>query len=302
MDGGVGSFPKSLDLYRSFYIQHAKPQRRNFPEQSVETFLMITTGADKSIEAPRDALSARMQARVIVIIPALNEESSIAEVVRNLPRSRVHEIIVVDNGSTDTTASAAQGAGATVLHENRKGYGYACLRGIERAVQEKADIIAFIDGDLSDFPEDLPLILKPIQEEGFDLVIGSRMIGRREPGAMLPQALFGNWLASRLIRLFWGYSFTDLGPFRAVRVDALQRMNMADPTYGWTVEMQIKAAKLKLRCTEVPVRYRRRIGTSKVTGTVRGTIGASVKILYTIARYVFTDLEPGAGKEERLPA
>ena len=223
----------------------------------------------------------------IVIIPALNEESSIAQVIRSIPESAAAEIIVVDNGSTDNTAQVAYEAGATVLTELRRGYGQACLLGIARALRNKADIVAFLDGDYSDYPEELPDILRPIQEAGYDMVIGSRMIGRRERGALLPQALFGNWLASSLIRLFWGYRFTDLGPFRAVRVDALQRMNMSDPTYGWTVEMQIKAAKLKLRCKEVPVRYRKRIGTSKVTGTVSGTIKASVKILYTIFKYLW---------------
>ncbi len=239
---------------------------------------------------------------VVVIIPALNEELSIGEVVSSLPRTAIREIIVVDNGSTDRTAAVARDAGATVLREERKGYGYACLLGIERAKQLEAEVIVFVDGDLSDYPEELPLILQPILEEGFDMVIGSRMVGKRETGAMLPQAVFGNWLATRLIRLFWGYSFTDLGPFRAIRTDALRAMNMSDPTYGWTVEMQIKALKLGLRCTEVPVRYRKRIGTSKVTGTIRGTIGASVKILSTIAKHLVAgpgSLTPGDGRSQR---
>lgn len=227
------------------------------------------------------------QLKTVVIIPALNEEQSIAQVVRSLPDSLVSEIIVVDNGSTDGTASAARSAGATVLQEPRKGYGFACLAGIAHAIQSKPDVIAFVDGDLSDYPEQLPDILKPIQEEGYDLVIGSRMIGEREEGAMLPQAMLGNRLACFLIRLFWGYTFTDLGPFRAVRVDALRRMNMNDSTFGWTVEMQIKAAKLKLKCKEVPVKYRKRIGNSKVSGTLSGSVKASVKILYTIFKYLF---------------
>jgi glycosyltransferase involved in cell wall biosynthesis len=227
------------------------------------------------------------QFKTIVIIPALNEEASIAQVIRSLP-SLVYEIIVVDNGSNDRTSDVARSAGATVLQEKRRGYGYACLAGIERALQSKPDIIAFVDGDLSDYPEELPILLKPIQEDGFDLVIGSRMIGEREAGAMLPQAIFGNWLAGFLIMMFWGHKFTDLGPFRAVRVDALQRMNMNDKTFGWTVEMQVKAAKLKLKCTEVPVRYRRRaLGTSKVTGSFSGSVKASAKILYTIFKYLF---------------
>ena len=223
----------------------------------------------------------------VVIIPAFNEERSICQVVRSIPRRVVSEIIVVDNGSTDGTARAAREAGATVLEESRRGYGHACLRGIAHARAKRPRIIAFLDGDYSDYPEELPLLLTPIEDEGYDLVIGSRMKGEREPGAMLPQAVVGNVIATLLIRLFWGYSFTDLGPFRAVRYDALERMRMSDPTYGWTVEMQIKAARLGLRCTEVPVRYRKRIGDSKVTGTFAGTVKASLKIPYTIFKHLF---------------
>jgi glycosyltransferase involved in cell wall biosynthesis len=221
-----------------------------------------------------------------VVIPAFNEETSIASVIRQIPHEEVSEIIVVDNGSTDRTAGVARDAGATVLHEPRKGYGFACVAGIKHAEDHGAIVIVFLDGDFSDYPEELTDICRPIRDEGYDLVIGSRMSGQREPGSMLPQAIFGNWLATRLIRLFWGYRFTDLGPFRAVRTDALHRMQMSDRTYGWTVEMQIKAAILGMRCTEIPVRYRRRIGTSKVTGTVSGTIKASFTILYTIAKYL----------------
>jgi glycosyltransferase involved in cell wall biosynthesis len=223
----------------------------------------------------------------VVIIPAFNEERSICQVVQSIPRRAVSEIIVVDNGSTDRTAQAARDAGATVLAEPRRGYGHACLRGIAHARAKRPEIIAFLDGDYSDYPEELPRLLAPIEDEGYDLVIGSRMKGEREPGAMLPQAVVGNVIATFLIRLFWGYSFTDLGPFRAVRSDALERMRMSDPTYGWTVEMQIKAARLGLRCTEVPVRYRKRIGESKVTGTLAGTLKASLKIPYTIFKYLF---------------
>jgi glycosyltransferase involved in cell wall biosynthesis len=225
--------------------------------------------------------------KTVVIIPALNEERSIAHVIQAIPRDCVSEIIVVNNGSNDGTQRAAQQAGATVLTEERRGYGYACLTGIEQAQKANADIIAFLDGDLSDYPEHLPEILRPIQEEDFDFVVGSRMLGNRERGALLPQAVFGNWLACFLIRLFWRYRFTDLGPFRAVTTAALQRMKMSDPTFGWTVEMQIKAAKLRLKCKEVPVRYRKRIGSSKVTGTVSGTVKASAKILYTILKFLF---------------
>jgi glycosyltransferase involved in cell wall biosynthesis len=193
--------------------------------------------------------------------------------------------VVVDNGSTDRTCEAARVAGATVLTEPRRGYGYACMRGIDHAVRGGATVIAFIDGDFSDYPEELPLVTGPILRGEVDLVIGSRMTGVREPGALLPQAVIGNRLAAVLIRLFWGVSFTDLGPFRAIRVDVLKRLLPLHPTYGWTVEMQIKAARLGLRCTEVPVRYRKRIGVSKVTGTVQGTVKASVIILSMIARH-----------------
>lgn len=223
--------------------------------------------------------------RVAVVIPALNEERAIGQVVARLPKNGVHEVIVVDNGSTDRTAEVARAAGATVLHQPRRGYGYACMAGIEHALKKAPNAIVFIDGDLSDYPEELPLLLHAL-DQGNDLVIGSRTLGEREPGALLPQALIGNTVACFLIRCFWGARFTDLGPFRVIRADALRRLNMSDGTYGWTVEMQIKAAKLKLHCTEVPVRYRKRIGTSKVTGTLAGTVKASCKILYTIFKHL----------------
>ena len=229
---------------------------------------------------------------VAVVIPALNEEESIGNVIRAIPRNTVSEIIVVDNGSADATAKAAREAGATVLVEPRKGYGRACLCGIGHALLRNPDVIVFLDGDFSDYPEELPSILGPIAEEGCDLVIGSRMLGVREPGAMLPQALIGNAIAVFLIRLLWGTTFTDLGPFRAVRTDVLRRMAMSEPTFGWTIEMQIKAAKLGLSVKEVPVRYRKRIGRSKVTGTLKGTLLASARILATIIRFLFVQMEP----------
>jgi len=223
---------------------------------------------------------------VAVIIPAQNEEQAITRVISDIPRSLVSEIVVVDNGSSDRTGKLATEAGATVIREPQRGYGHACLAGIHHAMKRQPDVLVFLDGDYSDYPQDLSSLLAKIQE-GYDLVIGSRIDGEHERGSLLPQAMFGNWLATTLIRLFWGYRFTDLGPFRAVRAEALKKMNMSDPTYGWTVEMQIKAAKLRLRCAEVPVRYRKRIGHSKVTGTLSGTVRASAKILTVIFLSLF---------------
>ncbi|MBL7815549.1 MAG: glycosyltransferase family 2 protein [Saprospiraceae bacterium] len=223
-----------------------------------------------------------------VIIPAYNEEKSITHVINDIPKDWVRDIIVCNNASTDKTAEVALAQGATVVHQPLKGYGNACLAGIAHVADkvEKPDIIVFLDGDYSDHPEELPLLIAPITEGGYDMVIGSRATGNRESGSMTPQQVFGNWLATFLIRLFFGYRFTDLGPFRAIRYDKLLEINMIDKNYGWTVEMQIKAAKLKMCCTEVPVTYRRRIGVSKVSGTVKGTIMAGYKIILTIFRYL----------------
>ncbi|MBT2557802.1 glycosyltransferase family 2 protein [Hymenobacter sp. ISL-91] len=225
-----------------------------------------------------------------VIIPAFNEEQSIGRVLAEIPAGLVREVIVVDNNSSDQTGAVAAAAGATVLRESRPGYGHACLAGMAHAfarpAAEQADIIVFLDGDYSDFPADMTALVQPIVRGEADMVIGSRALGERQAGSMLPQQLFGNWLATTLLRWFYGAHFTDLGPFRAIRREALQRIGMQDTTYGWTVEMQLKAAKLGLRSTEVPVRYRRRIGTSKVSGTVKGTLGAGYKILWTIFRYL----------------
>ncbi|WP_116128114.1 glycosyltransferase family 2 protein [Lewinella sp. IMCC34183] len=221
-----------------------------------------------------------------VIIPAFNEEASIGKVVAELPRARLREVIVCDNNSSDRTAEAGAAAGATVVRETRSGYGSACLRGMAhiaaRPPAEWPDIVVFVDGDYSDYPAELPSLVAPIITEGYDLVIGSRALGRAEAGSMTFPQRFGNWLATNLIRLFYAVPFTDLGPFRAIRYPALRALGMRDPDFGWTVEMQVRAAKAGLRCTEVPVRYRRRIGHSKISGTVRGTLLAGHKILWTI--------------------
>ncbi len=222
--------------------------------------------------------------RTIVIIPALNEEQSIAMVLRAIPRHMVADVVVVDNGSTDQTADRARAEGATVLLEERRGYGYACLTGIDWARRHGADILAFLDGDYSDYPEEIGRIVEPILRDEADFVIGSRVRGNSQPGALLPQAILGNKLACALMRLFWNAHFTDLGPFRAIRLRDLDRLELREGTYGWTIEMQIKAVQHGLRYIEVPVSYRKRIGTSKVTGTLSGTYQASVKILATIYR------------------
>ena len=221
----------------------------------------------------------RNEHKTAVIIPSLNEEKSIAKVIGEIPEW-VDDIIVVDNGSVDRTAEVAASAGARVIPESRRGYGRACLTGID-ALQEP-DIVIFLDGDFSDHPDEMSTLVDPIAEGKADMVIGSRVIGERESGALSPQAHFGNWLSCKLMRFFWNVHYTDLGPFRAIRYDTLMKLDMRDPDYGWTVEMQIKAALHNVPSMEVPVRYRRRIGKSKVSGTVRGVIGAGTKILSTI--------------------
>jgi glycosyltransferase involved in cell wall biosynthesis len=223
-----------------------------------------------------------------IIIPAYNEEKSIVHVLRDIPKAHVRNILVCNNASTDRTAEVAAENGAIVVNQPQRGYGNACLAGMDFVAKTtiKPDIIVFLDGDYSDYPEELLLLIAPIIEGKAEMVIGSRALGAREAGSMTPQQVFGNWLATRMIRLFFSYTFTDLGPFRAIRYDSLLKIGMVDRNYGWTVEMQVKAAKLKMACTEIPVTYRRRIGVSKVSGTVKGTILAGYKIILTIFRYL----------------
>ncbi len=223
-----------------------------------------------------------------VIIPAYNEEKSISKVINDIP-TIVDEIIVVNNNSTDKTEQNAAEAGATILKEYRKGYGYACLKGMDYIANLEAshlpDIIVFLDGDYSDYPEQLTQLIAPILNDKIDFVIGSRVKKYREIGSMTPQQIFGNWLATFLMTVFFGAKYTDLGPFRAIKYKKLIQLEMEDKTYGWTVEMQLKAIKQKLSYTEIPVKYRNRIGVSKVSGTLKGTIFAGIKILGWIFKY-----------------
>ncbi|RSC94819.1 glycosyltransferase family 2 protein [Tenacibaculum singaporense] len=229
-----------------------------------------------------------MNSLIKVIIPAYNEQDSITHVINDIP-SVVDEVIVISNNSTDNTEVNAKNAGATVLTESRKGYGYACLKGMEyiSIKNEKPNIVVFLDGDYSDYPEQLTELVAPIMNDNIDFVIGARVQRLREKGSMTPQQVFGNWLATTLMKLFFGAKFTDLGPFRAIKYDKLLALNMEDKTYGWTVEMQLKALKQKLTYTEIPMKYRNRIGVSKVSGTVKGSILAGIKILGWIFKYSF---------------
>jgi glycosyltransferase involved in cell wall biosynthesis len=227
-----------------------------------------------------------------VLIPAFNEENALPLVLTDLPKEWIRQVIVCDNGSTDHTAEVAEAAGAIVVSQPERGYGNACLAGMRYLKSlpssEQPKIVVFLDGDYSDFPEELPKVVAPILKEGMDMVIGSRWLSGMEKGAMTLPQQFGNWLAPMLIQWFYGYKFSDLGPFRAIRWEKLLELDMRDRNFGWTVEMQIKAAKLKLKCVEVPVRYRKRAaGHSKVSGTVKGTILASWKIMTTIFKYLF---------------
>lgn len=223
-----------------------------------------------------------------VIIPAFNEENAIANVIAEIPKI-VNEIIVISNNSTDNTIEVAQNAGATVLSENQKGYGFACLKGMNYVskLEQKPDLIVFLDGDYSDFPEELTKLVQPIIDKKVAFVIGARNKKLRENGSMTPQQIFGNWLATFLMKQFFKSKFTDLGPFRAIDYNTLVSLNMKDKTYGWTVEMQLKILKNKINYIEIPVRYKNRIGVSKVSGTVKGSIMAGIKIIGWIVKYSF---------------
>ena len=227
---------------------------------------------------------------VDVIIPAFNEEKSIPKVIRDIP-SWVRHIVVANNNSTDSTAEVAKRSGAIVVFEGKKGYGKACLTAMDwiKSQSVQPDVVVFLDGDYSDYPEEMGLLLQPIQEGKADMVIGSRALGNREKGSMTLPQVFGNWLATTLMKWIQGATYSDLGPFRAIRWDKLLDLGMRDENYGWTIEMQIKAHQKGLKYLEVPVTYRKRIGVSKVSGTVKGVFGAGYKIILTIFKYSKAD-------------
>ena len=230
-----------------------------------------------------------MKEKVVVIIPAFNEENAVGKVVRDIPKELVDEVIVVNNNSTDKTSESALKEGATVLFEEVKGYGNACLKGIDYLKNNRndsTDIVVFLDADYSDYPEQMIDLISPIQNNTMDMVIGSRALGNREVGSMTIPQIFGNWLATHLMRILFGAKSTDLGPFRAIRYSSLLALDMQDRTYGWTVEMQIKAIKKKINYCEIPVDYRNRIGFSKISGTFKGAVLAGYKIITTIFRYL----------------
>ena len=250
---------------------------------------MSSRGQSKHIRAngevwwPKRAnLSPPPGTTIDVLIPALNEEQSLPLVLDAIPRDWIRRVVVIDNGSTDATPTVAVEHGAEVIHQPVKGYGSACLAGLGHLARDPPDIVVFLDGDFSDHPEELPRLIEPIMTSDAAMVIGSRTIGPRQRGALLPQAVMGNKLACTLVEFIYGYAFTDLGPFRAITWEALETMRMKDQDFGWTVEMQVKAARFGIPSVEVPVSYRKRVGTSKITGTVKGTFLAGYKILYTI--------------------
>lgn len=229
-----------------------------------------------------------MPPRIAVVIPALNEAAAIGRVIEEIPSHLEAQIIVCDNGSTDDTAAVARATGAVVVHEPERGYGAACLRALAHLPAD-TDIVVFLDADHSDFPEEMPALIAPLLDGTADLVIGSRTKGQAESGALLPHQRFGNRLATTLIYLFWGRRYSDLGPFRAIRRDALDALAMRDRNFGWTIEMQIKAIRAGLNVTEVPARYRVRIGTSKISGTIAGSARAGAKILSCIFRFAIEE-------------
>lgn len=245
----------------------------------------LTTNADPAIQDVAPACQP-VDVKVGVLIPALNEEKSIAHVLRDIPTGICPSPVVVDNGSTDRTAEIARSCGAQVVSERRRGYGSACLAGI-KALPPDIGIIVFLDADYSDFPGEMSKLIRPIIEEEADLVIGTRMLDRQTRASLNPQQRWGNWLATRLLHWFWAAKYTDLGPFRAIRRVSLESLQMTDRDFGWTVEMQIKAAVSGLKIMEVPVQYRVRIGRSKISGTLKGTLLAGSKILYTIFRHAW---------------
>ncbi len=251
----------------------------------------LHSNGDARMKSVSDVSSMKIKllTKVWVIIPARNEERSISLVLQDLPA--VGKVIVVNNGSTDTTAKVAKDHGAVVVDESQAGYGRACLTGLEEIRRSIAtgvsppDVVVFIDGDYSDYPEYLWDLVAPIFSGESQFVLGSRLLGEREPGAMPPQSLYGNMLACTLMKWIWGSRYTDLGPFRAIEYNALRSLNMVDTNFGWTVEMQVKASRLGMKILEIPVPYRRRIGVSKISGTISGTIRAGSKILWTIGKY-----------------
>jgi glycosyltransferase involved in cell wall biosynthesis len=247
---------------------------------------LVAANASVRQQAMNDNVQPFPQTRVGVIIPVRNEAGALPNVLGAIP-SWITTVIVADNSSIDGSPEVARRFGATVIDEPRRGYGRACLSAL--AAMPPVDIIVFIDGDASDDPTEMADLVRPIVEGRADFVLGSRTMGERERGSLTPQQVFGNWLACTLVRWIWGVRFTDLGPFRAIRRTSLDAMQMRDENYGWTIEMQVRAAQMQLRCLEVPARYRRRIGVSKVSGTVRGVIGAGTKILYIIVREALRD-------------
>jgi glycosyltransferase involved in cell wall biosynthesis len=226
--------------------------------------------------------------RVACIIPALDEEQALPLVLQAIPRPPVHRVVVADNGSTDRTAEVARQNGAEVIHEPERGYGAACLKALAHLAADPPDIVVFLDGDYSDHPSELSSLIDPIVTGDADMVIGSRARGQADRGALSPQQQVGNTIACTALRLLYGVRYTDLGPFRAIRWETLQALGMRDRNYGWTVEMQIKAAQRGVAYREVPVSYRQRIGVSKVSGTLRGSVGAGAKILWLLGRYAWS--------------